>query len=255
MSTTAPWFALAVDWQDSPMFDEASEAVRLAWVCLLCHAKSMGRGGKVRLRKEAFAANYRLDAGSVEQMLDRAVEHRAVSIDGETVSLLNWQTYQAKGDTARSRQQPLRSGETKEKSATGQDTSHITKHRTGGAPPVPNVVENVLRTRAIAALDRLMGIQLTSGQMSVVDRFAMSLGENEIGGKPVDAYTLIEWAASDAIEQNNRPNSVNKAIDLLRAICNRCIRDGLKPGEYREREAKRPLSVARPVKVGMAHAG
>jgi len=49
MSTHAPWLALAIDWQDSEMFDGASEGVRLAWVNLMCFVKAQGRAGKARL--------------------------------------------------------------------------------------------------------------------------------------------------------------------------------------------------------------
>lgn len=96
MSTNAPWIALAIDWHESAMFDEASHGERLAWVCLLCHAKGRGRGGKVTLRKTAFAATYNLSIRAVEGMLEKAQKCAAIETHGETVTLMNWGSYQWK---------------------------------------------------------------------------------------------------------------------------------------------------------------
>lgn len=96
MSTDAPWLALSVDWMDSEMFDGATDAERLAWIALLCHAKKNGRAGKVRVRKSALARDYSLSARGVEGMLARAQKCGAIETDGDSVFVVNWRIYQQK---------------------------------------------------------------------------------------------------------------------------------------------------------------
>lgn len=97
MSATAPWIALSIDWHESDMFDEeATDGERLAWICLLCHAKAYGRGGRVRVRKSALAATYRLSMRAVEGMLARAQKCGSITIDEEAVTIANWGVYQWK---------------------------------------------------------------------------------------------------------------------------------------------------------------
>jgi hypothetical protein len=94
VSKEAPWIALAIDWQDSPMFDDSTHGERLAWICLLCFAKAQGRAGKVRLRGRAFAQTYRLSVESVEAAIARAVAAGAVIVEGDIVTVVNWKLYQ-----------------------------------------------------------------------------------------------------------------------------------------------------------------
>jgi hypothetical protein len=94
MSKDAPWIALAIDWQDSAMFDDTSHGERLAWICLLCFAKAQGRAGRVRLRGKAFAQTYRLNVESVEAMIAGAVKAGAVTVNGDIVTVVNWKHYQ-----------------------------------------------------------------------------------------------------------------------------------------------------------------
>jgi hypothetical protein len=101
VSISSPWIRLAIDWQDSPMFSrehgdsDASMGVRLAWVSLLCHMRSKGRGGKASVRKTAFCRDYNLTAGVVDEMLHRAQSHGAVVVNGDDVSLHCWACYQS----------------------------------------------------------------------------------------------------------------------------------------------------------------
>lgn len=94
MSRHAPWLALAIDWNDSPMFDDANHGVRLAWVNLLCFVKAQGRAGKVRLRGKAFANQYRLTVEAVDEMLVKANNGGAITRQGDEVTVMNWKQYQ-----------------------------------------------------------------------------------------------------------------------------------------------------------------
>jgi hypothetical protein len=94
MSRHAPWLALAIDWNDSPMFDGSNHGVRLAWIDLLCFVKAQGRAGKVRLRDKAFANQYRLTVEAVEEMLVKATNGGAITRQGDEVTVLNWKQYQ-----------------------------------------------------------------------------------------------------------------------------------------------------------------
>ena len=94
MSKVAPWLALSTDWQDSEMFDDAPHGVRLAWICLLCFVKAQGRAGRARFRGKKFAENYRLSIEVVDEMLARAGMAEAVLIEGDSVTVVNWKSYQ-----------------------------------------------------------------------------------------------------------------------------------------------------------------
>lgn len=95
MSTQAPWLALAVDWQDSDMFDDATPEVRLAWICLLCHVKTHGRAGVATARRGVLVKRYRISKTAVDSMMDRAEKSGAIETDAHyRVSVTNWRTYQ-----------------------------------------------------------------------------------------------------------------------------------------------------------------
>lgn len=94
MSTTAPWLALAADWMDSEMFEESTHGERLAWICLLCHVKSVGRAGRAKMNQKAFERRYELSERAVKGMIDRAQKCAAIGIDNGVVTLCNWKAYQ-----------------------------------------------------------------------------------------------------------------------------------------------------------------
>ena len=155
MSKDAPWIALAIDWQDSPMFDDASHGERLAWICLLCFAKAQGRAGKVRLRDMAFSQNYRLSVESVEAMIAGAVKAGAVTVDGDVITVVNWKLYQDPRVRSRTDEnhlenkadQPKRRhfSKTSEKDATkhqGPTTKHQGPEETPRSPPLPDDVNS-----------------------------------------------------------------------------------------------------------------
>lgn len=96
MSITSKWLALSVDWMDSEMFDDSSVGARLAWICLLCHVKAVGRAGKAKVRAKSFSRKYNVSVRSVEEMLKTAQKFGALSIDGDVVTLCNWKVYNDK---------------------------------------------------------------------------------------------------------------------------------------------------------------
>lgn len=105
MSSTAPWLALAVDWDESEMWDslpqygieeESTMGERLAWLCLLCEAKKKGRGGKVSIRAKVFQKAHRLTGRAVDGMLNRAQKCGAIEINGDFITLISWRVYQEK---------------------------------------------------------------------------------------------------------------------------------------------------------------
>jgi hypothetical protein len=94
MSKTAPWLALAIDFEESEMFDDASDSVQLAWIKLLCYAKAQGRAGRVGFRAEVFARVKRLDVAVVRDLIDRATKAGAIKVDGPAITIRNWRAYQ-----------------------------------------------------------------------------------------------------------------------------------------------------------------
>jgi len=144
MSVIAPWLALAVDWDESEMWDslpqygieeESTMGERLAWVCLMCDAKRKGRGGKVSIRKSVFQKAHRLTGRAVDGMLHRAQKCGAIEINGDFVTLMNWRSYQQKlgglkGRNSQDSQEIPQSAPTKH-------PPHITKHTSPPPPPPP----------------------------------------------------------------------------------------------------------------------
>lgn len=128
---TAPWFALTVNWMDSEMFENTTHGERLAWVCLLCHVKATGRVGKAKLRKSVFEKRYDLSQRAVSGMLERAQKCAAIELNGEFVTLCNWELYQWP-TTKKKRPDVGKSGEVPEKPATTHH-SPLTKDQ----PPIP----------------------------------------------------------------------------------------------------------------------
>jgi hypothetical protein len=133
MSVSAPWIRLAIDWQDSPMFgrehgdSDAKMGVRLAWVALLCHTKTKGRGGKVSLRKPAFCRDYNLTAEAVDEMLRRATAHGAVKVNDDLVTFKCWKCYQGEVQGTHVCDDWPTSGESREIPRSGVGGSGISK--------------------------------------------------------------------------------------------------------------------------------
>ena len=94
MSASAPWLALASDWKDSDMFEGANAGQCLAWIALLCMAKNRGRGGVFTLRYSILCRDYPINNEDLDEMVDRAVRHGAIRLDGNVVTVVNWRTYQ-----------------------------------------------------------------------------------------------------------------------------------------------------------------
>lgn len=149
MSKTAPWLALAIDWHESEMFEDANNGERLAWIFLLQLVKAQGRAGKVKFRDKAFAEKYRVSLDAVAGMLARARASGAVTVDDEgVVTVVNWRSYQ--DPKARHSGKPRRKP-TKHLRKNGDDFSktHATTHTThtnhppplaptGDSPPTPS---------------------------------------------------------------------------------------------------------------------
>lgn len=130
MSTIAPWIALAIDWQDSEMFDGSTHGERLAWVCLLCHAKAQGRAGKVRFRDKKFAADYCLTAQAIDGMLTRATKCGAAIRQDDQITVVNWKAYQ---DPKARSQPPTNSKVTKKRRHFSKTSENDATHH-----PVPS---------------------------------------------------------------------------------------------------------------------
>lgn len=162
MSSTAPWLALAVDWDESEMWDalprygiaeESTMGERLAWVCLLCDAKKKGRGGKVTIRKNVFQRAHRLTGRAVDGMLGRAQKCGAVEINGDSITLTGWRTYQQK--TGGRHCPDLVDSPEFTESAPTHHPSPITKHTSPPPPPDEwaEVVDLVLKHGVVKAAE------------------------------------------------------------------------------------------------------
>lgn len=70
---------LRVDALEHEMFDNASEGVRLAWLCVLCEGARQGQGRK-KFDIDDFCRRYKLAKSDVEEMIHRAVDAQEFEI-------------------------------------------------------------------------------------------------------------------------------------------------------------------------------
>lgn len=69
--------------------------VKLAWVAILCMAKSRGRTGRFELRPEMIARDFGCTVADVQRVVELAVQHGSIVLeDANTVWLVNWTMYQ-----------------------------------------------------------------------------------------------------------------------------------------------------------------
>ena len=95
MSRSAPWLCLASDWHESPMLISEPGGVKLAWVAILCMAKSRGRTGRFELRPEMIARDFGCTVDDVRRVVEIAQQHGSIVLeDANTVWLVNWACYQ-----------------------------------------------------------------------------------------------------------------------------------------------------------------
>ena len=137
MSTTAPWLALACDWHDSPMLAGTTGGQKLAWIAILCFSKSLGRAGVFTLRREKLCKEFCIEPSDLEETLRRAAQDGAITIDGETVTLVNWRVYQdpSKRHGSLVKAPPFsKKSATKDPSPLTKHTSHVTKSKSARAP-------------------------------------------------------------------------------------------------------------------------
>lgn len=145
MKVQGRWIRLDVDWQQSAMFDDMSPAERLAWVLLLCEAKSHGTGGVISLRPIEFARRMRLDRDCVTNSFSGAEAHGALQIerpnsdDGRwTLRIVNWKRYQESTAVRTERGQRSPEDETNRSEDTGSLVSRILEPKTSNTRKTGN---------------------------------------------------------------------------------------------------------------------
>ncbi len=181
MSQIAPWLALSIDWQDSEMFDDATHGVRLAWICLLCFAKAQGRAGRVRLRGKKFAGDYRLSVESVNEMLACASVAGAVRVDGDSITVVNWKSYQdpkARNSTT-TKHKSGKDLTSKRRSFSKSAENDATQH------PPPSTPNPVPRTSSASAFVR--------PTLAEVEAYCVERGKGVNPQKWFDHYTSNGW--------------------------------------------------------------
>lgn len=194
MSSEAPWVALAIDFIDSDMFREmperASHGEVLAWVCLLCWTKAFGRAGKVRVVKSDLAARFHLSMRAVEGMLSRAQKCAAVTIEGEFITVVNWDTYQGKGSSSKYRKRPSfpETSSTKHQSPTTKHQSPSTSHK---KPSKAKVAADAAVVKTITPHQRLVQALADAFANGVVGSKGSTFGKvaariGELNGVPED---------------------------------------------------------------------
>jgi hypothetical protein len=131
---------LASDWHESPMLISEPGGVKLAWVAILCMAKSRGRTGRFELRPEMIARDFGCTVDDVRRVVEIAQQHGSIVLeDANTVWLVNWACYQdpskrktsgvKEPENGFSKSQGFSKSPTFSKSATTTHHSPLTKHQ------------------------------------------------------------------------------------------------------------------------------
>jgi hypothetical protein len=138
MSINAPWLALACDWYESEMFEGTTAGQKLAFIALLCFAKTRGRAGAFTLRPDKLCQEFTINRNDLDVMLRRAIDHGCIEVDINRVSFKNWRQYQ---DPTKRRSSPVllkhtvfsKNTQTKDQSPSTKDQSPSTKNNTKSA--------------------------------------------------------------------------------------------------------------------------
>lgn len=94
MSVEAPWLALACDWHESEMFEDATLGQRMAFIAMLCFSKSRGRAGRFTLHEAPLCRDFKIEVADLRRMIELAQEHGCIEFDGSVVQFTNWAVYQ-----------------------------------------------------------------------------------------------------------------------------------------------------------------
>lgn len=179
------------------MLDDSAHGERLAWICLLCFAKAQGRAGRVRMRDKTFAQRYRLSVESVEAMMARAVTAGAVTVEGDTVTVVNWKLYQ--DPRVRSRGEENR----RENEAEPPERRHFTKTSEKDATihhPPPTKPPPTTKVFVRPTIDEVRAYCLERGKGVDPQRW---LDHYESNGWKVGKVAMKDWKAAVRKWENN----------------------------------------------------
>jgi len=99
---------------------------------------------------------------------------------------------------------------------------------------------DVARANAIAALERVVGYQVTSSNEYQLQQYVGRLPDPvRIHGKDYSPWELTARALSSAAEHADC-KTPNQAIKYIRPVCERCIRDECWPGEFDAKGKPKP---------------
>lgn len=144
MGNESRWIRLNIDWFESEWVLAMSAEAQNCWIKLLCRAKANGFAGSVKLGPiHHLARIWYVGEESVRQMLKAGELSGALTLDGDTVTLVNWATYQ--GDSTNTERQRRFKSKRKDNGSNGGNalvtevtlTKTVTKTGTETIPPKP----------------------------------------------------------------------------------------------------------------------
>lgn len=104
MAGSGRWIRLDVTWDDSEWLDELPWHVRAAWTLVLCHVKAFGdRGVCDAPNIRRFCQGHNVPQDCVEQLVEAAVAHGAMSVANGEWRITEWRAYQESDSAERMR--------------------------------------------------------------------------------------------------------------------------------------------------------
>lgn len=109
MTAARRWLRLPVDWDEADWMVTLSPGARLAWLKLLCEARIMGFGGRLRIRPaRAYAIPWCVAERDVAAMLKAAIDGGALLVLDREWRVSDWKSYLPPRPSAPNRWKVLR---------------------------------------------------------------------------------------------------------------------------------------------------
>ena len=93
--STRRWVRIDVGWAETEWVDALSAEAQLAWIKLICHAKSHGVGGRVKIPSlKVIAKRWKVRVRAIEELVEAGRIDGAIYEDSGDWVLTAWNAYQ-----------------------------------------------------------------------------------------------------------------------------------------------------------------
>lgn len=194
------WIRLEAAWQESEWLAVLPGHVALCWPALLCYVKTRGIHGCCKQPSlRVLSQLWRVDLANVERLIDAAVAHGAIEVDGENWKIAKWPKYNPQDATAAGRAKRYRASRSR-LSPLRRDT--VTQPVTSQLESLQS--DNPLRRDTVTALSRATAT-------------ATATATDASSGTSVPDEIETSWAAAASVAAGG-PSSLRSPNDQRQAV-------------------------------------